>query len=87
MRLILSFTDAGREDYEHWAATDRKMLNRVNRLITDTLRDPDHGIGQPELLKANLTGCSSRRITDEHRLVYRVIDEKYLVIAQARYHY
>ncbi|GAA4716923.1 toxin YoeB [Promicromonospora umidemergens] len=74
------------EDYCYWQATD-KTLKRINLLIKDITRDdPFEGIGKPEQLKANLTGYWSRRITDEHRLVYAVKGED-LVIVQARYHY
>lgn len=84
MRLV--FTPQGWEDYIHWQRADRSVLKRINRLIEDALRDPTHGIGKPELLKYGIPGGWSRRITEEHRLVYRVINED-LVILQARYHY
>ncbi len=84
MRLV--FTSQGREDYTHWQQADRAMLKRINRLIDDALRDPTSGIGKPEPLKYGIAGAWSRRITDEHRLVYRVLNED-LVILQARYHY
>jgi toxin YoeB len=75
------------EDYCYWQATDKKTLKRINLLIKDITRDdPFEGIGKPEQLKANLTGYWSRRITDEHRLVYTVKSED-LVIVLARYHY
>lgn len=84
MRLV--FTPQGWEDYTHWQATDRAVLKRVNRLIEEALRDPVAGIGKPEQLKYGITGAWSRRITEEHRLVYQVRDDD-LVILQARYHY
>ncbi len=84
MRLV--FTSQGWEDYTYWQQADRTMLKRINRLIDDALRDPTSGIGKPEPLKYGIAGAWSRRITDEHRLVYRVINED-LVILQARYHY
>jgi toxin YoeB len=84
VRLV--FTDQGWEDYTHWQQADRSIPKRINRLIDDALRDPTSGIGKPEPLKYGITGAWSRRITDEHRLVYRVINED-LVILQARYHY
>jgi toxin YoeB len=62
------------------------MLKRINRLIDDALRDPTSGIGKPEPLKYGIAGAWSRRITEEHRLVYRVLNED-LVVLQARYHY
>ncbi len=76
----------GWADYLHWQEQDRKTLARVNELIRDTLRNPFSGIGRPEPLKSNLKGWWSRRITQEHRLVYRVEDQT-LVIMQCRFHY
>lgn len=84
MRLV--FTRAGWEDYTHWQTSDRQRLRRINRLITDALRDPATGIGKPEPLKHALVGLWSRRIDEEHRLVYRVVDDD-LIVLQARYHY
>ncbi len=84
MRLV--FTPQGWEDYCHWQQSDRSILKRINRLIDDALREPTSGIGKPEHLKYGIAGAWSRRITDEHRLVYRVLSED-LVILQARYHY
>jgi toxin YoeB len=84
--LRLVFTPHGWEDYRYWVETDRAMLKRVNRLIEAALRDPTSGIGKPEPLRHLLSGAWSRRITDEHRLVY-LIDGDDLVILQARYHY
>ena len=84
MRLV--FTPHGWEDYQHWIQTDRVTLRRVNRLIDDVLRDPFNGIGKPEQLRHVLSGAWSRRITEEHRLVYFVGDGD-VVILQARYHY
>ena len=74
------------EDYLHWQANDKKMLKRVNQLLRDTLRDPFEGIGKPEPLKYGAEGAWSRRITQEHRLVYMIVDGD-LVVLQARYHY
>jgi toxin YoeB len=84
--LRLVFTPHGWEDYRYWVETDRAMLKRVNRLIEAALRDPTSGIGKPEPLRHLLSGAWSRRITDEHRLVY-LVDGDDLVILQARYHY
>ena len=84
MRLI--FSERGWSDYLHWQKTDKKILKRINMLIKETMRNPDEGIGKPELLKQNLSGYCSRRITEEHRLVYKVTDDA-LMIAQCRYHY
>lgn len=84
MRLV--FTTAGWDDYLHWQTADRTILRRTNRLIDESLRDPFAGIGKPEQLRYGASGAWSRRITDEHRLVYLVVDDD-LVILQARYHY
>lgn len=84
MRLV--FTPHGWEDYTHWHTTDRVMVNRINRLIDDVLRDPFSGIGKPEQLRHALAGAWSRRISEEHRLVY-LVDGDVVVILQARYHY
>ena len=84
MRLV--FTPHGWEDYPHWVQTDRATLKRVNRLVEDVLRDPFTGIGKPEQLRHVLSGAWSRRITEEHRLVY-LVDGDDVVILQARYHY
>jgi toxin YoeB len=84
--LRLVFTPHGWEDYTFWVETDRAMLRRVNRLIDAALRDPTSGIGKPEPLRHLLSGAWSRRISDEHRLVY-LLDGDDLVILQARYHY
>jgi toxin YoeB len=80
------FTPQGGEDYQYWHSTDRQILKRPNRLLADTLREPLSGIGKPEALRHVLAGCWSRRIDDEHRLVY-LVDGDDLVILQARYHY
>ena len=74
------------EDLHYWVGTDRKTALRVMELIEAILRDPLHGIGKPEALKHVLAGCWSRRITQEHRLVYRV-GESRIDFLQARYHY
>ena len=74
------------EDYLYWQQADKKTLKRINLLIKDARRSPFEGLGKPEALKANFSGWWSRRITGEHRLVYR-IHEKRLVIMQCRYHY
>jgi toxin YoeB len=84
--LRLVFTPHGWDDYTFWVETDRLMLKRINRLIDAALRDPFAGIGKPEPLRHLLSGAWSRRITDEHRLVY-LLDDQDLVILQARYHY
>lgn len=84
MRLV--FTPNGWADYTYWLAADRQVLKRINRLIDDALRDPVTGIGKPEALRHMLAGAWSRRITEEHRLVY-LVDGDDLIILQARFHY
>ncbi|MDQ0788881.1 Txe/YoeB family addiction module toxin [Streptomyces sp. B3I8] len=84
--MKLAFTAQGWDDYVHWQTADRKVLKRLNRLIDDVVRDPYEGIGKPEPLKHALTGAWSRRITDEHRLVYLPLENEVIVL-QARYHY
>ena len=83
--MKISFTRDGWEDYTSWA-DERSILKRINRMIEEAARDPAVGIGKPERLSQNLSGYWSRRITDEHRLVYRLRDEE-LIVVQARYHY
>jgi toxin YoeB len=75
-----------REDYLYWQQTDKKVLEKINTLIKDCLRSPFKGIGKPEALKGTYAGFWSRRITDEHRLVYTVKDKR-LHILQCRFHY
>ena len=84
MKLV--FSEQAWEDYLHWQETDKKMLKRINALIKETTRTPFEGTGKPERLKHALAGYWSRRITDEHRMVYKV-DGDSLQIAQLRYHY
>ncbi|OMH37987.1 Txe/YoeB family addiction module toxin [Motiliproteus sp. MSK22-1] len=84
MKLI--FAEKAWEDYLYWQKTDKKLLNRVNTLIKDIKREPFEGIGKPEPLKHALSGYWSRRINDEHRIVYKVSDDS-ILIAQLRYHY
>jgi toxin YoeB len=84
MRLV--FTPNGWSDYTYWLGADRRTLARINRLIDDALRDPAAGIGNPEPFQRMLTGAWSRRITEEHRLVY-LVDGEDLVVLQVRFHY
>jgi toxin YoeB len=84
VRLV--FEDQGWEDHTSWLKTDRKMLARINKLLEDVRRDPFTGIGKPEPLKYHLPGAWSRRIDDEHRLVY-IVTEAEIIILAARYHY
>ena len=82
----LEFDPAGFEDLAWWVQHDRKKALRVVNLIQDISRDPFGGIGKPEPLKHELSGCWSRRIDQEHRLVYQVTNEKIRILA-CRYHY
>ncbi len=84
MKLI--FAEQAWEDYVYWQQQDKRIVKRINELIEDTTREPFTGIGKPEPLKHALAGFWSRRITDEHRMVYR-LEEDALLIAQLRYHY
>jgi len=84
MRLVS--TPHGWEDYRYWQANDKSTLNRVNRLLEDVLRHPTDGIGKPEPLRHVLDQCWSRRIDEEHRLVY-LIDMDDVVVLQARFRY
>lgn len=84
--MNLVFSPQAWEDYQHWLLTDKKMIRRINELIKDALRSHYDGIGKPEPLKHTLAGFWSRRITDEHRMVYRIASRN-LEIAQLRFHY
>jgi len=84
--LKLVFAGKACEDYLHWQKTDPKMLCRVNALIKEIPRNPFAGIGKPEPLKYALPGHWSRRVTEEHRIVYKLVDDAVL-IAQIRYRY
>jgi len=82
----LVFAHQAWDDYVYWQNNDTKILKRINMLIKEIKREPFVGIGEPEPLKYNWSGYWSRRITLEHRLVYKVTDSSVLV-AQCRYHY
>ena len=84
MRLI--FSDRSWNDYLYWQQTDKQVLKKINSLIKDIQREPFGGIGKPEPLRYELSGFWSRRITDEHRLIYEVYENS-IVIASCRYHY
>ena len=84
--MKLQFSANAWEDYLYWQGTDKSILKRINVLIKDLQRSPFEGIGKPEPLRHALSGFWSRRINDEHRIVYRV-DGDVLFIAQLRYHY
>ncbi len=80
------FTSLAWDDYVNWQETDKQILKRINKLIKEIHRNPFEGIGKPEPLKFNLSGLWSRRITEEHRLIYEVKDDT-LCIVSCRYHY
>jgi toxin YoeB len=82
----IAFLPTAFDDFSQWATKDRKIYVRIVRLIKDIGRDPFVGIGKPEPLKHDLAGLWSRRITDEHRLVYKVSEEE-IVILSCRFHY
>ena len=84
--MNIKFSPRAWEDYLHWQQTDRKLLKKINDLIRDTVRTPFQGIGKPEPLKHAFSGFWSRRLSPEHRMIYRV-DGETLEIAQLRYHY
>ncbi|PCI37028.1 MAG: Txe/YoeB family addiction module toxin [Thiotrichales bacterium] len=85
--MNLTFSQNAWSDYLYWQKTDKTILKRVNILIEDILRHPTEGIGKPEVLKYQLKGCYSRRINQEHRLVYRIKNGDEIQIIAVRYHY
>ena len=84
MKLV--FSEQAWEDYLYWQKTDKKLLERINTVIKEISRSPFEGIGKPEPLKNALSGYWSRRINDEHRIVYKISDGS-VFIAQLRFHY
>ena len=80
------FTEDAWEDYLYWQTRDKKILKRINQLLQDIERNGYNGIGKPEPLRGDLSGCWSRRIDDEHRIVYRVTEDRVEII-QCRGHY
>lgn len=84
--MIISFTQIAFEDYQNWSKNDKLIFKKVNILIKEILRTPFTGTGKPEPLKHELSGYWSRRINDEHRLVYKVEEDEVLVIS-CMYHY
>lgn len=85
MRRV-AFHKTAWEDFTNWASENPQIFERVVRIITETAREPFSGMGKPEPLKHQLKGFWSRRITDEHRLVYKVTDDE-IIIAACKYHY
>jgi len=84
--VLLIWDETAWDDYQWWQTEDRRTLKRINLLIQDVARHGNEGIGKPEALKHGLSGYWSRRITDEHRLVYKVVNNE-VRIASCRYHY
>ena len=80
------FVDESWEDYMYWQRTDKKILKRINKLLKDIARNPYSGLGKPEPLKYKYKGFWSRRITDEHRLIYKYREGE-ILIAKCRFHY
>ena len=84
MKLI--FGEQSWSDYLYWQSTNKRILKKINALLQDIKRNPFDGIGKPEPLKHEMAGTWSRRITQEHRLVYEIFEESILVVS-CRYHY
>jgi toxin YoeB len=84
--MNLIFSDQAWEDYQYWLETDKKQARRIHELLRDIRRNPHSGIGKPEPLRHSLAGWWSRRIDQEHRLIYRVTEQG-ILLAQMRYHY
>lgn len=84
--MRLAFTERGWDEYQFWQSSDPRVVRKINSLLTECRRTPFAGTGKPEALRDDLSGWWSRRITEEHRLIYRV-EGDVLVVAQCRYHY
>ena len=86
--MIVGFSTKAWEDYKYWVQNDKQIVKRINLLLEDIKRNPydSNCIGKPERLKENYSGYFSRRITSEHRLVYKIVDDL-IIIAQCRFHY
>ena len=85
--MRVSFTPKAFAQYHNWQNQDRKIANKINRLISDIMRHPFEGLGKPEALKHDLQGYWSRRIDDEHRLIYFIENDGSITITQCREHY
>ena len=83
---MISFLESAFTEYRQWEIDDKKVFNKINTLITEIIRDPFHGTGKPEPLKWNWAGYWSRRITQEHRIVYKVLNDQ-IIIASCKFHY
>lgn len=84
--MNITFTEQAWDDYLYWQKNDKRMIKRINLLIKDILRSPHEGIGKPEGLRHTLSGYWSRRINEEHRIVYKQF-ESGITFVQLRYHY
>lgn len=84
--MNITFTPEAWEDYLYWQKNDKRITKRIHELIKDVDRSSFEGIGKPEALRHNLSGCWSRRITEEHRIVYKVTNQG-VAFLQMRYHY
>ena len=84
--MRIEFFKEANEQYEFWIKNDKKILKKINELIKDIQKTPFDGIGKPEALKNDLSGWWSRRISTEHRLVYKIFDDA-IIILQCRFHY
>jgi len=84
---MIGFEDSAFTEYLQWAEEDEKIFNKINTLIKEIARDPFRGTGKPEPLKGNWSGYWSRRITQEHRLVYKILANQNIVIASCKNHY
>ncbi len=84
--MMICFRERAWQDYLYWQQTDKQILKRINLLIKEIERDPFSGVGKPEPLKHQFAGFWSRRINDEHRLVYTLVDNE-IIIIQCCYHY
>jgi len=86
MKNNLTFTPTAFDNYREWATTDKQIFKKINEIILSIDRTPFEGVGKPEPLKYQLKGYWSRRITDEHRLVY-IVNETEVIILSCKYHY
>ena len=85
--MLICWSEHAWQDYIYWQKQDKTILNKINLIIKDIKRSNFEGIGSPEPLKHNWSGYWSRRINKEHRVIYKILSDKELVIAQCRYHY
>jgi len=85
--MLICWSEHAWQDYIYWQKQDKTILNKINFIIKDIKRSNFEGIGSPEPLKHNWSGYWSRRINKEHRIIYKILSDKELVIAQCRYHY